>query len=46
MNNELERQWQKVVFWAQVGDFLRALFWIGIIPVVLAIINHLERLPW
>lgn len=44
--SKLEKQWQKAVFWAYVGDSLRVLFWIGIVPVVLAIINHLERMPW
>lgn len=45
-SNELERKWQRAVFWAYVGDSLRALFWIGIVPVVLAIINYLERMTW
>lgn len=45
-SNELERKWQKAVFWAYVGDSLRALFWTGAVIFAWGIINHLEHLPW
>lgn len=44
--SKLEKQWQRAVFWAYVGDSLRALFWTGAVCFALGIINHLERLPW
>lgn len=45
-SNELERQWQRVVFWSQVGDWLTALALAGAVCFALAIVNHLERMPW
>lgn len=45
-SNELERQWQRYVLWSYIGDSLRALFWTGAAIFALAVVNHLERMPW
>ena len=45
-SNELERQWRGAIFLAYVGGWARALFWVGLVPIILAIINHLEHMPW
>lgn len=45
-SNELERQMRLDGLWNGVRDTLWAVFWTGAMGLALAIINHLERLPW
>ena len=44
--NELERQMRIDGLWNGARDTLWAAFWVGAVCFALAIINHLEHMPW